>query len=142
MANDLMNGRKNDMMDRMNDWFGNARDFFDNSILANTMQSDVAETDKDYIVKIDMPGIDKDKINLTYTNGVLTVSGTRKSFKDLSAKDGSVIHQERSEGLVSRSFRLPDVDAANIHANYTNGVLTVNLPKQSSSSNGNSIKID
>lgn len=140
MANDMIN-RHDELFDAMNDWFDLPRKVFDNNNIANLMQADVVENDKDYVVKVDMPGMEKDKINLNYNNGVLSVSGSRKSFKDLS-KDGSIIHRERSEGHISRSFRLPNVVASEIHAKYDNGVLTITLPKQSAGESDNSIQID
>ena len=148
MANDMMN-RRNDMMDAMNDWFGFPRNFlgfprnfFDDTEIENIMQSDVAETDKDYTVKIDMPGMNKEDINVNYKDGFLTVVGSRKSFKDTSDKDKNIIHKERSEGRISRSYRLPNIVASEIHAKYDNGVLTITLPKQTASDGGNSIQID
>ncbi|MDY5609951.1 MAG: Hsp20/alpha crystallin family protein, partial [Lactobacillus johnsonii] len=53
MANEMMKNRNNDnMMDQLSDWFSFPKDFFDDSSIKNIMQSDVAETDKDYIVKV------------------------------------------------------------------------------------------
>lgn len=148
MANDMMN-RRNDMMDAMNDWFGFPRNFlgfprnfFDDTEIENIMQSDVAETDKDYTVKIDMPGMNKEDINVNYKDGFLTVVGSRKSFKDTSDKYKNIIHKERSEGRISRSYRLPNIVASEIHAKYDNGVLTITLPKQNAGDDSNSIHID
>ncbi|MGO3576007.1 MAG: Hsp20/alpha crystallin family protein [Lactobacillus helveticus] len=140
MANDMMN-RRNDMMDAMNDCFGFPRNFFDDTEIENIMQSDVAETDKDYTVKIDMPGMNKEDINVNYKDGFLTVVGSRKSFKDTSDKDKNIIHKERSEGRTSRSYRLPNIVAGEIHAKYDNGVLTITLPKQNVGDDSNSIHI-
>lgn len=140
MANDIMN-RRNDMMDAMNDWFGFPRNFFDDTEIENIMQSDVAETDKNYTVKIDMPGMNKEDINVNYKDGFLTVAGSRKSFKDTSDKDKNIIHKERSEGRISRSYRLPNIVASEIHAKYDNGVLTITLPKQNAGDDSNSIHI-
>lgn len=148
MANELMNHRNRNALDRFNDWFsddffGFPRDDFASSSLANIMQSDIAETDQDYVVKIDMPGMQKDKINLSYQNGILSVSGSRESFSDLSDKDGNIIHNERSIGHVSRQYRLPGVERAEISAKYDGGVLTVTLPKAAEkSADENKIKID
>lgn len=142
MANDMMNRNNNDIFDAMNDWLDFPRNFFDNKEMSKMMQSDVAENDKEYTVKVDMPGMDKSKININYNDGVLSISGSRKSFKDNSKKDNSIIHKERVEGHISRSFRLPNVVASNIHAKYDNGVLTITLPKQSAGNGDNSIQID
>ncbi len=142
MANDMMNRNNNDIFDAMNNWLDFPRNFFDNREMSRMMQSDVAENDKEYTVKVDMPGMDKSKININYNDGVLSISGSRKSFKDNSKKDNSIIHKERMEGHISRSFRLPNVVASNIHAKYDNGVLTITLPKQSAGNGDNSIQID
>ena len=138
----MMNRNNNDIFDAMNDWLDFPRNFFDNKEMSKMMQSDVAENDKEYTVKVDMPGMDKSKININYNDGVLSISGSRKSFKDNSKKDNSIIHKERVEGHISRSFRLPNVVASNIHAKYDNGVLTITLPKQSAGNGDNSIQID
>lgn len=140
MANEIMD-RHNSIFDEMNDWFGFPRNFFDDKI-TGIMQADLEETDKNYIVTIDMPGFDKDKIHLNYSDGILSVSGTRKSSKDETAANGDIIHKERSEGHISRNFRLPNVVANQIHAKYDEGVLTVTLPKQTADSKDSSIQID
>lgn len=141
MANEMMN-RRNDMFDAMNDWFGFPKNFFDDKEMSNMMQADVAENDKEYLVKIDMPGLKKDDINLNYRDGILSVEATRKASKDTSDEKQNVIHKERSEGHVSRSFRLTNVVANQIHAKYDDGVLTITLPKQSADSSDSSIQID
>lgn len=140
MTNEMIN-RHNDFFDAMNDWFDLPRKFFDETEITKLMQSDVAENDHDYVINIDMPGMNKDDISLNYNNGILSVAGSRKAFKDV-ANNSSIIHRERSIGHISRSFRLPNVAANEISAKYENGVLTVVLPKQSTDKNDNSIKID
>lgn len=141
MANEMMNHR-DDMFDAMNDWFGFPKNFFNDHQIDTMMQSDIAENDKEYVVKIDMPGLKKENINLSYSDGILSVSGKRESFKDSSDKNGNLIHQERREGHVSRNFRLTNVVANQIHAKYDDGVLTVTLPKQNISGSDQSIQID
>ena len=79
---------------------------------------------------------------VNYKDGLLTVAGSRKSFKDTSDKDKNIIHKERSEGRISRSYRLPNIVASEIHAKYDNGVLTIILPKQNAGDDSNSIHID
>lgn len=141
MARDMMN-RRNDMFDPMNDWFDFPTDFFNDREIANIMQADVAEDDKKYTIKVDMPGMDKKNINLNYKDGILSIDGNRKTVIDKSDEKHNIIHKERSEGHVSRSFRLPNVVANEITAKYDNGVLTIVLPKQTANSNDNSIQID
>lgn len=141
MANDLMS-RRNDLFDYMGDLFDAPRSFFDNRAARNILQADVSDTDNEYTVKIDVPGMDKEDIHLGYDDGVLTISAHRSTFKDDSDKKNNLIRQERSEGSVSRSFSLPNVDKSNIHAKLNNGVLTVTLPKTTASDDDDSIEIE
>ena len=141
MANDMINHRNN-MFDSMNDWFDFPRNFFNDREVSNIMQSDVSENDKNYTVTVDMPGMNKKDIALSYKDGILNISGTRTTENDSKDDQGNIIHKERSEGHISRSFRLPNVVANEIHAKYDNGVLTITLPKQAAGDADNSITIE
>ena len=141
MANDLMN-RYNDLFDHMGGWLDNSKDFLDSHAFRNILQSDVAEDDNEYTVKVDVPGMNRDDIHLAYSDGILTISGHRSTFKDDSDKKKNLVRQERSEGSVSRSFSLPNVDKKNISAKLDNGVLTITLPKTSPVEDEDSITIE
>ncbi|HCM42932.1 MAG TPA: hypothetical protein DIS66_06455 [Candidatus Omnitrophica bacterium] len=89
---------------------------------------DMEEKDNAYIVQVDMPGLDKDKIDITVRGEILTIQGQRETINQ--EQSGSFYAQERSYGSFSRSLRLPGpVDEANIQAEYKNGVLEITLPK-------------
>lgn len=89
---------------------------------------DMEEKDNAYIVQVDMPGLDKDKIDITVRGEILTIQGQRETVNQEQA--GSYYTQERSYGSFSRSLRLPGpVDEVNIKAEYKNGVLLITLPK-------------
>lgn len=137
MTNDLMN-RYNDFFDHMGDWL----DKLDSHAFRNILQSDVAEDEHEYTVKIDVPGMSKDDIHLSYTDGILTISAHRSTFKDDSDKKKNLLRQERSEGSVSRSFSLPNVDKKGISAKLDGGVLTVTLPKVAPEENADTITIE
>lgn len=134
--------RYNDLFDHMGGWLDNSKDFLDSHAFRNILQSDLAEDDKEYTVKVDVPGMNKDDIHLAYSDGILTISGHRSTFKDDSDKKKNLVRQERSEGSVSRSFSLPNVDKKNISAKLDNGVLTITLPKASSVEDEDSITIE
>lgn len=137
MTNDLMN-RYNDLFDHMGDWL----DKLYSHAFRNILQSDVAEDEHEYTVKIDVPGMSKDNIHLSYTDGILTISAHRSTFKDDSDKKKNLLRQERSEGSVSRSFSLPNVDKKGISAKLDGGVLTVTLPKVAPEENADTITIE
>lgn len=129
MSNDLMN-HFNKLAN--NDDFFNSfgRSFFNSwSNELRSLKSDIKETDKDYVIKIDMPGVDKKDIALNFKDDVLTVDAKRDSFDDESDSKGNMIASERDYGTYSRSYRLPKVDGKKITAKYEDGVLTVTLPK-------------
>ena len=90
-------------------------------------RSDVYETDEQIVVVMDMPGVDKDQINVSLENNILTVSG----YADTEAPEGySLALAEYSVGDYERSFRISDkIDRNKIEAQYKNGVLRLILPK-------------
>ncbi|MFT8837251.1 Hsp20/alpha crystallin family protein [Liquorilactobacillus satsumensis] len=143
MANELSN-RFNNWM-KPDDFFNNlGRSLFDSDSFFNRdLKTDVKETDKKFVVKVDIPGVTKKDISLAYTDGKLTVSAKRDSFKDESDKEGNVITSERSYGRFTRQYSLPNVDQTGITAKYTAGVLEVTLPKlKNVSSSKNQIEIE
>jgi HSP20 family protein len=89
---------------------------------------DVVETDDQLVLRADLPGLDKDDVNIEVKDGVLTVSGEREAEHEERA-DG--FHRvERAFGRFSRSMSLPDhVDAERISADFDKGVLEVRIPK-------------
>jgi len=93
----------------------------------NGLVLDVYETSDGYTVKSDLPGFDKESINLTYENKTLTLSGERKREEG----EGLTFHRVESfTGQFSRSIKLPvEIDVEKISAELSNGVLTVKLPK-------------
>ena len=125
MANELQRNNNGLFGDMMQDWFGNS--FFNNTNLpfvnSNYMKTDIAETAKEYRVKVDMPGFDKKDIHISYNNDLLTITGHRDTFDDQSDKEGNILHSERRYGQMSRQYRLPDVDLEKVNAKYTDGVL-------------------
>jgi HSP20 family protein len=94
---------------------------------------DIYETENlEVIIKAELPDMRKEDIQVTFENGVLTLSGERK--REESGARGQFQRVERRHGSFSRSFTLPDsVDASQIAASYKDGVLTVRLPRREES---------
>jgi len=81
-----------------------------------------------YHVEVDLPGVKKDDIKVDIKDNVLTISGERKTKKEVKEKD--YYKMESSYGKFQRSFTLPDnTDVENIEANSKDGVLEVVIPK-------------
>lgn len=91
---------------------------------------DLEETKDTYIVRSDLPGLEKDKINITVKENLLTIEGAREVAQETGDSKNGYYAQERSYGSFARSLSLPGpVDESKISAAYKNGVLTITLPK-------------
>lgn len=89
---------------------------------------DVSETDKDIVVRAEIPGIDPKDIDISLTNDLLTIKGEKQQEKE--EKDENYHLVERSYGSFTRSVRIPgQVQNDKIGASYKNGILKVTLPK-------------
>ena len=91
-------------------------------------QVDIVEDDKEYLIKADLPEMKKDDVKVVVEEGILSVSGERKTEKEEKKKKYHRI--ERSYGSFRRGFLVPeDADASKVNAEFKDGVLKVHLPK-------------
>ncbi len=89
---------------------------------------DFSETPKEYVVRLEIPGVTRDDLDVNLDGNLLTLSGKREFNKADKAED--FLWEERFEGRFARTLRLPGaVQDGKIEALYTDGVLTVKLPK-------------
>lgn len=90
---------------------------------------DITETENEYHVVADLPGVKKEDLDVTIQDGVLTINAESKYEKE-EREEGRLLRQERRYGKFVRSMRLgSDVDPDNIKAEYKDGVLDLHLPK-------------
>ena len=88
---------------------------------------DISEDDHGYLLKADLPEMKKDDVRVTVEDGILSVSGERKSEKEDQTRKFHRI--ERSYGNFRRSFTLPeDANGSKVTADFRDGVLKVHLP--------------
>jgi HSP20 family protein len=89
---------------------------------------DVIENNDEFLVKASLPAIDPDDLEITYSDNTLTIRGETKVEQEV---EESRYHlRERRYGRFSRSISLPSkIDSEKIEADYTNGVLSLHLPK-------------
>jgi HSP20 family protein len=90
---------------------------------------DVQDTDKAYIVTADLPGVTKENITITYNNDVLAIVAQHNQEKEEQDKDTNYIRKERVSNAFSRQFVVRNIEKDNIEAVFSNGVLTITLPK-------------
>jgi len=91
------------------------------------MKVDIRETDNEYILEADLPGIKKEQINLEVNDDQLIIS-VAKDEKTETKKEGYIC-RERRYGTIARSFPLSNIKADAISASLENGILSVTLPK-------------
>jgi HSP20 family protein len=122
------------IQNEMNRLFGN---FFDAPTTAGGQTSqlrrwipamDLVETEDDFVLRADLPGLTEQDVNIELEDNVLTISGEREAEHE-ERKEG-YYRVERSSGSFSRSLTLPEgVDPEGIRANFDRGVLEVRVPK-------------
>lgn len=93
--------------------------------------ANISETDKEYLIRAELPAVKKEDVKVTVSDGVITIEGERKhQTEDKSEK----LHRVESfYGQFTRSFSLPEsVDESAIRCDSKDGVLTVHIPKEQS----------
>lgn len=115
-----------DEFNRLFDWTAPSRD---SGLFSGWSPALDVSDDKDrLVVKVELPGMKKDEIEISLHDGTLTVSGERKA--EHQEKEGQTFRSERYFGKFQRSVTLPTaVDPGKVKATYTDGILTVDLAK-------------
>jgi HSP20 family protein len=120
-----------EMSDRMNRMFGTWSRPYEKEALKVADWApvvDIQETETEYLVKADLPEVEKKDVQVTVQEGVLTIQGERNQEKE---EKGKKFHRiERSYGTFLRTFTVPeDAEETKVTADFKDGVLRVHLPK-------------
>lgn len=97
--------------------------------LQRVMRTDITEQDDGYEFKIEVPGYEKDELNIGLENGYLTIAANKTAKAD-NHGHGNYLRRERLTTACSRSFYVGDIDEKAITANLKHGVLTLFVPKE------------
>ena len=145
-----MNGVQVRRADPLSTWFGNSLfdEFFGDFIsragvpaarvegagaVAPVLRArmDVVDRGENFEVKVDLPGVKKDDIQVTIEGARVSISAETKTETENKDAQGRVLHAERFAARYARSFELPvEVNEANANARFEDGVLTLTLPKK------------
>ena len=109
----------------LNDYF----DLFDNQYTKEKeyMKTDIYESNNQYIIEIDLPGIKKTNIKINYENGYLTIKAIKNS---LPSSPNTYIRREKFYGEIKRSFYIGIKKETDIKATYQEGILQITFPKE------------
>ena len=121
MRNDVFN------IDRIVNDFFNDPFFGGLEVTEKTIKADIRETEKEYIIDAELPGVDKKDINLELKDDVLSISVSQS--KESKEEKDNYIRRERYYGAYTRSFYVENVNNEGVNAQYKDGILTVTLPK-------------
>lgn len=118
-------------------------DFFDEDFFPrkekNLMKTDIKEDKNRYLLDIDLPGFEKENINLSLKDGYLNISAETK--KEEKNNEEKMVRRERFYGKCSRSFYVGDnIKEEDIQAEFKNGILKVIVPKKEEIPNNETIK--
>jgi len=113
------------------------QDFFgDSSLISGTRDGfeqmpaiDIVESEKDFKIKVELAGMDPENVEVSVTDGYMTVSGERTQEKE--DREDNYLRREMSFGSFRRTISLPDsADNAEAEATFKNGILTIDVPKK------------
>ncbi len=91
---------------------------------------DIEETDTEFRVVADLPGISKKSLDVSVNNDILSIVVSSQEESEQNS-ESRILRKERYQGRITRSFRLTDtLDSENIQANYKDGVLSITVPKK------------
>lgn len=95
-----------------------------------SFKTDIRETEQSYLVEAELPGFQKDDIEISYTDPYLTIKAARKEDNSMEDKDQQIVRKERRYGEYVRRFYVHDIDEDQITASLKDGVLKLEVPKQ------------
>ncbi|EOC99581.1 Hsp20/alpha crystallin family protein [Caldisalinibacter kiritimatiensis] len=126
------NRRRNTMRDLFkpffdDDFYSNLPDVLTPNFNHMSMRADIKETNKEYIIEAEMPGFNKDEIDISVDSGYIIIKADKRN--EVSEERQGYIRKERRYGHVQRSFKLHNIEEDSITAKYENGILKVTLPK-------------
>lgn len=141
------NRRRTDVLSTGFDNFQNMLDdfFSDNwplrrSLVNDTFKLDVTDNKTEYLIEAELPGVEKDNINISLNEGRLSIAVNKD--ETVEEKDKNYLHRERRFSSMNRSIVLADADSAGIKAKLDSGVLSVTVPKKKKDDNAVVIDIE
>lgn len=139
--------RKNNNLARtgFDDFYNMLDDFFSDSwpsrsLLKDTFKIDVRETESEYLVEAELPGVKREEIGLSVDSDNLCIAINRN--EEVNQENENYIHRERRTSSMSRRLHLAEAKLDDIKAKLEEGVLTVSIPKQEKSANQRRIEIE
>jgi len=124
----MMIPRKRNEFDLFRDFFESG-DFFQTKRESSIMKTDIKEKKDSYVIEMDLPGYERENIDLSLKDGYLEV--TAEMNKENDEDNEKFVHKERYYGHCSRSFYVGDqITVEDVNAEFKNGILNISIPKK------------
>lgn len=107
--------------------------FFSNNQSFPDFKTDIRDNGNEYILEAELPGFEKEDINLTIEKDFLTISAQHNTNEEKKDEKSNYICRERTYGSFSRCFDIAGIDKDTIEAKFKNGILELKLPKKAKS---------
>lgn len=114
--------------------------FYPNFYQPQHMKADIREDEKQYVVEVEMPGVNKEQVNIELRDDRLTVSVVQN--EEIKEETSNYIRRERRSGSMSRTFLVEDVDEEKVSARLKDGILSITLPKKNDTKRNRKIEIE
>ena len=137
--NDLMGTGFEDFQNMLDDFFAN-RWPLRRSLAGDTFKIDVQDNENEYVIEAELPGVQKNDVNVSLEDGRLSVSVNKQEVKEEQNKN--YVHRERTYSSMTRSIVLADADSDGIKAKLTDGVLTITVSKKVKPDHAKTIEIE
>ena len=139
LANTNVNTGFENFYNMLDDFFSDGM-MSNRSLLRDTFKIDIEETEKEYLISAELPGITKEEIDLGIDGDNLCISVNRT--EEVNNEGKNYIHRERRSSSMSRRVRLADANLDGITAKLEDGVLAITIPKDEKTDNVRKINID
>jgi len=113
----------------------------ENSFKGKLMKTDIEEKDGEFLVTVDMPGINKENVKVSLKNGYLTVGYKQNEAEENKDEKRHFIRKERYFGEGERTFYLGEVESSKVEAKMENGILNIVVPKLVKEEDSNLIEV-
>ncbi len=136
---DVLSTGFDSFQDMLDDFFAEGWPFR-RSLIGDTFKLDVQDSKAEYLIEAELPGMQKEDIGISLSEGRLNISVNKE--ETVEEKDKNYIHRERRYTSMSRNIILRDADAAGIKAKLDNGILSITVPKKTKPDNSVVIDIE
>ena len=106
------------------------KNFFTGFGDVSQFRCDIQDQGNNFLLEAELPGFKKEDIKIDLKGDTLTISAVHNDVTEEKDQKGGYIRRERKFGSFSRSFDVSGIDVSKIDAEYTNGILALNLPKK------------